>query len=101
MNPITRKRQDRIFNDWRNKVKIRLPDIVTRFYQIEGYIDYSIHINMGKVISYINSPYYTVLNDRGDRLTDIEIISRECILRIITEDLFKFVNTHTKHETNK
>lgn len=94
MNTRYKNHRRRVFNEWRNKVKQQLPDIVTKFYKIDKHIDYSIHKQLGSVIRDINNPYYGIQDESLNNLDDRQSLTSDIMLRILVEDLFKFVNSH-------
>ena len=82
------------FQAWKRKVRQRLPDLVRRFYEIDSIkpFQYETHMHLGKMITWINSPHYSLLNDRGKRTSGLEEIADQMILRVFVNELFKLVN---------
>ena len=76
-----------------------LPELVIKFYQHDKYIPYEQHVQLGRVITAINNPFYTIQDDKFNNLDEMGELSKEVLLKIITEDLIKFVNNlHTTPE---
>lgn len=81
----------RKFQEWREKIKQILPELVIKFYQHDKYIPYEQHVQLGRVIAAINNPFHTIQDDRFNNLDEMGELSKEVLLKIITEDLIKFV----------
>jgi len=88
-----RRRQ---FENWKQKVRKRLPEITIAFYnaKLSGmYIPYETEKMLGAVIRDINNPYYSIQDDRMNLITDTTSeISAIVILEIMVNKLFAFVN---------
>ena len=82
------------FEDWRDRVKKHLPFIVTKFYQCNKHIDYSMHKKLGQVISDINNPFYTIQDYYGKPVDETGEMGLQIVLKIQVEDLFSFVQNN-------
>ncbi len=86
----------RIFNEWRNRVKMHLPAFVTAFYSTTSFIDYDKHKLLGNVISGINDPYYSIIGSYGSRLDNNSEMAMQIILKIQVNELFAFIKKVTE-----
>lgn len=84
----------RKFYEWKDKIKQMLPELVIEFYNKKGYIDYSKHILLGRVITNINNPYYSVQDERMNDLDETSELTSIIILEMQVEDLIKFIKTN-------
>jgi hypothetical protein len=87
------------FNEWRSKVKKRLPELAIKFYtyKINGkYIPYEKEVLLGRVIDAINNPYYSILDSKLDHNGATEQMCAEVMLEILVEELFEYIETELK-----
>lgn len=82
------------FNAWRSRVAKHLPYFATEFYKIPTYIDYDTHKLLGRVISGINDPFYSITNHDGTRTDYQGEMAAEIILELQVNELFAYIQKH-------
>lgn len=88
------KYQIKKFKKWKDKVKIYLPHIAIAFYKskLEGrHIPVEKENLLGKVITYINDHYYSLLNREHNPSNELERLSAEICLEILVTELFSYI----------
>lgn len=84
------------FNNWREKIRKRLPELTIKFYtakQNGAKIDQDKERLLGQVIYDINDRSYLFWDVCHKRIPDNELIIYIVALEGLVEDLFEYVNT--------
>lgn len=79
------------FKIWRQKVKKRLPEMVTKFYTQNHPAE--IHKKLGDIISDINNPFFGIMYE-GKKLKKNDKIAFQIILELNVEEIFKKIMTY-------
>lgn len=89
-----RRYQRRKFEYWKHKVQLQLPEIVAKFYA-QNRICYEDHVLLGKVIHWVNSPFFSLVDNNGRPTDPLTETADQICLEILVCDLFKKVNTNS------
>lgn len=95
MSQLYKNYRRRKFENWKQRVRILLPEAAIKYYrtkQLGAYIPYEKEVLLGNVIAAINNPFYGVCNRFQEPSDEISELSAEIVLKIQVNDLFSFLN---------
>lgn len=96
-NYLYRNKSRRAFSAWKEKVKMRLPEMVIAFYNYKGYIPYERHVRLGRIIADISNPFYSLQDDKLNNVDRIGELSLQIVLEIQVEDFFEWFSKTIKN----